>query len=448
MIPSDRVLPMAPLDLVSSWMDTPARPLDFVAIHRLTRAPSAAALAAGATSARLWFAVSGSRAAPGGRDWLRMDADDFPAPRVLALPLGEGESGESDGDSDGGQPAETEAIRAFVDAPFDIVAEPPVKQLMIIGGASRADSRDGPSVGHAEGGRATLVTRFHHAACDGIGAGLWLSHQWNVAFGNAPAVERPRAPETLALRTHPAPRRKSRFALRGASPRLMGPRTSARRAREWRTFSLPMVRPWSPGDPDGDAVCSPGDVLATAFLDALLAWDTLRRGRAAVLGLWLPVNIRRRVTEGFGNGSSRIRVYAHWSKDAPRTDKIREFRRQVSWSLRHGEWAIPSAPWLSSAPVGLARCLVRAYVNRPFVDMGSAAFTYVPRYAISDTGAPWAAHLASVESVGLLHRRHSLSLAVVDVGGMHTCTFTYDPGRMPEADVAEIARSFVARVTE
>src|SRR6185312_2620652 len=91
------------------------------------------------------------------------------------------------------------AIGRFIDEPFDLRHQPPVRQILIVNGPSSA----------------SLVTRFHHSAADGLSAALWLGHQLNVAYG-LEEVELQRAPFTgLELRKLPASVRRSQFAFEG-----------------------------------------------------------------------------------------------------------------------------------------------------------------------------------------------------------------------------------------
>ena len=87
-----------------------------------------------------------------------------------------------------------------------------------------------------------------------------------------------------------------------------------------------------------------------------------------------------------------------------------------------------------------------AYLNRPWVDMASAAFTYIPVNVLSEPDAPWVASLQGIETIGLLHARHPLSLIVSDTATERVCTLTYDPALLSGADVDEIGRSFLRRV--
>ena len=53
---------------------------------------------------------------------------------------------------------------------------------------------------------------------------------------------------------------------------------------------------------------SVSELLAAVVLTAAASWNRWQ-GRSPRVGLWTPVDIRRRRGEGFGNGSSRVRLY-------------------------------------------------------------------------------------------------------------------------------------------
>ena len=91
-------------------------------------------------------------------------------------------------------------IEDFIDKPFDLRREPPVRQLLVL---NRSDAR--------------LATRFHHAAADGLSAALWLGHQLNVAYGlETPQPERDQF-NSLTLRQSANSVRRSQFAFEDAS---------------------------------------------------------------------------------------------------------------------------------------------------------------------------------------------------------------------------------------
>ena len=72
------------------------------------------------------------------------------------------------------------------------------------------------------------------------------------------------------------------------------------------------------------------DLLGTCALEVYGEWNRLHDSTdKQKISLWLPMNVRQRASEGFGNGTSRIRVYATYSRNASLIEKCREVRRQI-----------------------------------------------------------------------------------------------------------------------
>src|SRR5215212_1122933 len=165
------------LDVAFYLLDTDYSPQDFTLIFHLRNPPRVDRLQAGATSAMNRFPKSGSRIER--NKWVWREDTQF----KLSI--------------------STSAIERFIEEPFDLRQQPPVKQALI-----------------SDGSGTRLVTRFHHAAADGLSAALWLGHQLNVAYG-VEAVERERAPFVeVPLHRLPMSVRRSMFAFDKASDPL------------------------------------------------------------------------------------------------------------------------------------------------------------------------------------------------------------------------------------
>jgi len=149
------------------------------------------------------------------------------------------------------------------------------------------------------------------------------------------------------------------------------------------------------------------------------------------------MNVRRKTVEGFGNGTSRIRVYARYDPDAGLIEKCREVRRQVSWSSEHGEWVVPEMPWFMRLPRPIIAPLLRGYLNRASVDMATAVFSH------ASTGMANASeafkHVERIECVGLLHPRQSLAINAATHHGHTWLTLTYDPALLTTGDAKELS---------
>jgi hypothetical protein len=404
------LLPLSPLDLVSAKLTRASRPLDFAVVVRFVGAgPGREKLLAGAQSALRAFPPSGSTV--DGRSWRWLDAPlDL---RVLEV---EGET------------AAREAIEAFIDAPFDPHGAPPVRELEV---------RDVSS------GTVRLVARFHHCAFDGVTTGLWLLIQLGVAAGTLPPVEERQDWRPPALRPHDAPVRKSRFARCGPSQRVWSSAQRPSHQRRWATVDLE-------AEPLRAAVaCVPdvtyNDLLACSWLETLIRWNAAHGARHDNLALWLPVNIRQHAFSGFGNGSSRIRVYGRWERAADATARCTLFRKQVAWSKSNGEWFVPADSALLRQPDWVLVPFLRGWLGRPWVDMGSAVFSHMEQIGPAAELLPM---VAGTEWVTMLHKRFPVGLVGATLGAHTSLSMTWDPGMLPDDAARELLAQFEATVHE
>lgn len=308
-------------------------------------------------------------------------------------------------------------LEGFVNKSFDLQLGYPIKQML---------------------SGAVLATRFHHAAADGMSAALWLGHQLSVAYGVEP---RETAAEIVLRRARMSVRR-SAFAYDGACDRLWTASSSRSGTRGWISRGFACEELQRACRRAGGFTYS--DLLATCALEVFVQWNHkhVNNGRPRV-GLWLPMNVRSRATEGFGNGTSRIRLYAQYPSAASLVEKAREVRRQVAWSTEHGEWAVPDLPFLMRLPVWITRPMLLGYLNRPAVDMATGIFTHADRWG----GASEAfKYVDRIECIGLLHARQNFAINGATHRGQTWLTFTYDTGLMRPADAEELARLYEQQV--
>jgi hypothetical protein len=287
---------------------------------------------------------------------------------------------------------------------------------------------------------ATLATRFHHAAADGLSAALWLGHQLSIAYRLTPPAT---APE-LSLRRADKSVRRSRFAYDCACDPLWTPNGTRSGTRRWVTFGF--------GSSDLRQACrreggfTYSDLLAACVLETFSDWNRrhIRNGRPKV-GLWLPMNIRSRSFSGFGNGTSRIRLYARYEQSASLVEKAREVRQQVSWTTEHGEWAVPDIPLFTRLPGWIIGPALRRYLNRPSIDMATGVFSHTDRWAGEAREA--FNHVERIECVGLLHPRQNLAINGVTHAQQTWMTFTYDAGLLRASDVDELVEIYKRQLT-
>ena len=364
------------LDFAFKLLDTPVSPQDFTLILHFDSPPDLHALQAGAKSACEAYGARAKRETP-------ID------------------------------------LEGFVNKPFDLQLGYPIKQTLI---------------------GATLATRFHHAAADGLSAALWLGHQLSVAYGLTPAANS----AELSLRRAETSVRRSQFAYDGAcDPLWTVPRSTRTGTRRWTTFSFSSTDLRQACRRAGGFTYS--DLLATCTLEVFARWNQQHhRNGAPRVGLWLPMNIRSRSFEGFGNGTSRIRLYARYAVTASLVEKTREVRKQVSWTTEHGEWAVPDFPLFTRLPRWIAGPTLRRYLNRPSIDMASGVFSHADRWA-GDAREAFK-HVHRIECIGLLHPRQSLAINAATHQGQTWMTFTYDAGLLRAADVDQLVEMYKQQI--
>ena len=272
---------------------------------------------------------------------------------------------------------ETRAIlRNSVNKPFDLHFGYPIKQLVI---------------------GATLATRFHHAAADGLSAAMWLGHQLSVASGLPP----PTIPVALSLKRAAASVRRSKFAYDGACDRLWTPNVTRTGTRRWTTFSFPST--------DLQTACrasrrihvqrSVGDMCAQRYSRRGTS-DTPRTVWPRV-GLWLPMNIRSR---SFASATARAEFVVHYPSTASLAEKTREVRRQISWTTEHGEWAVPNFPFNSLTGLDNRACAAPLFESSIDRYGDGRVLACVDRWGGASNAFK---HVERIECVGLLHPRQT-----------------------------------------
>lgn len=396
------------LDVAFQLMDSARSPQDFSLILHFRDAPNLDGLYEGARSAMNRFPTSAS--CINGRRWVWRENKYFKL-QIVAT----------------GSDCETRsAIEMFVDEPFDLHHQPPVRQSLILNGPNGA----------------TLVTRFHHSAADGLSAALWLGHQLNVAYGFE-AAETERAPFVdLPLRRNATSVRRSEFAFDGASDRLWTSNSSQRSgARRWVTIDFPASELQRACRRVGRFTYN--DLLATCTLEVLSRWNAKFIGKGRI-GLWMPMNIRREANAGFGNGTSRIRLYARYKEDTSLVEKCREVRRQVSWTTEHGEWVVPEMRWVMRVPRSITRPLLRGYLNLSSVDMCTSVFSHAGSW-IANAGEAFK-HVDQIECVGLLHARQSVAVNAATHHGQTWLTLTYDPQLLNADEAQELGQMYEQQI--
>lgn len=397
---------LSTLDLVSLVMDSEVRPLDFAVLLRFDREIDANDLARGARSARNLYSATGCKVVDG--RWSPLEPDCLePAFRSLR-------QGESNG-----------LVERFLRTPFDLASGPPLLQAW---------------VGDVDTGTGCLVTKVHHCVADMLSVLAWIRHQLRVASDLDRPCSEPAAVVPPALAEAP-PGAKRNPVWDRCAPLWTRP-GQASSERRWTTCSFPH------GELAGISLAECGftfnDVLVVAALETLQEWNRIQGDNGRRVGIWLPVNIRRDAFEGFGNASSRIRVRRDYADGLDISDKCRAVRSQINLARERGEWIVPQRTLLTGTPLRFSAPLVRMYLNRPWADMGSAAFSHVQKWPGQDD--PVFAGLQELGVLGAMHRRHALIFAAVSLGDQTWMTITYDPALLWPEDVAVIRDRYLSTV--
>ena len=395
------------LDYILSVMDTAQSPLDFAIIFHFNHKLDLEALRRGAYSARRRFPTTGCRLL--GNMWVR-DPHSSDAPLETAIC----------------RDAST-TIEDFINRPINLHSDLPVRQLV----ASGADEKT------------ILITRFHHAAADGMSAALWLRHQLEVV-GEIEPVE-PQVPsfEPPFLKSLKSSVRKSRFAYSGLSDKLATSRTYRSGLRSWETIVIDATDLRKSVRNAGGFTYN--DLLATCALEVYAEWNRLHKpDDNQRISLWLPINVRQRPSEGFGNGTSRIRVYATYASEASFVEKCRDVRRQIEWCTKHGEWVVPEIRTLVHLPRSLTGPLLRRSLTRRSLDMATGVFSHADKWNSAADGV--FDSVERIECVGLLHPFHALAINGATHRGKTWLTFTYDNGLLTRSDVTQLKTLYQQRI--
>lgn len=313
-------------------------------------------------------------------------------------------------------------IQDFLESPFDLEEEPPLRQLLLGTGTPT---------------RWSLVTQVHHAASDLIGAFLFVEQQFRVARG----LE---APPPLAEQTPPVLREGAKGARRnpdsGASTALATRPVPASAQRSWRTVTVPREPLTSLSRTVGGFRWN--DCLLAAALDALAAWNERQGARADRIGLWVPMNVREEKFGGFGNGASRLRVHREPVPGASRRaflERCRSVHRIVFRKKRLGEWVIPPLP-VSGRLFPLAAPFLGRWLDRRWADFGTAGFTHLEHWP--GDGDSFLSDVAGMQVIACLHRRHPIYFAAMSGSEETSVTITWDPALLHAEDIDFIAAAF------
>jgi hypothetical protein len=404
-------LKLSTLDYVFAALSSANLSLDFALVFHFTKAPSFESLNAGAQSARNKFPTTSSSIYRG--RWEYVASPDH------------GIEYASIRDSK----RVPELIEKFLNVPFDLRVELPYRQLFITSGS----------------GNSVLVTRFHHAVADGLSAAMWLSHQLRVAYLLEKPIIAPAPHCEPLLRENSISTRRSRFAYATPSDKLWTSNNKRSTKRQWTSFAFASNELRKGCRRAGGFTFS--DLLAVCTLETLATWNQAKNhSDSTQIGLWFPMNIRNKSACGFGNGTSRIRLYPRYDRTASLVDKAREVRRQVSWCTKNGEWVVPRIPLLLKLPKRTLGRALSFYLNRSSVDMATGVFSHADSWA-NGAGEVFQT-IDRIEAIGLLHPRQAVAINGTTLHGQTSLTLTYDSGVLTRNEAAQLTDLYQQQIAK
>ena len=400
---SQPVSQLSMLDSVFRAIESFDRPQDFTVILQLRDPPDLGALRTGARSARNRYPTTDCRVEGG--YWIRLpeSPDEVCHVDLRCEPQHPRHS-----------PLEiNDHLARFLDDDLDLTRDVPVRQLLVTG---------------VPDGRACLATRFHHAAGDYMSAMIWLRHQFRVALRLRPEADEPPGPSPIALRGHRGRRGRGRYVFSWPASRLWRKGHQPSRNRRWVTTEIDAnrLRAAATNSSSGGARFTYNDILVACTLQAFWLWNRARDHRGGGrIGVWLPMNIRQQSQVGFGNGSSRIRIFREANGRVSLKDLCYSVRLQVDRCKQEGQWSLPKLDPFARLPYGAAAFLLRTYLRRPWIDMATGVFSHAERWP--GQGDEAFRNVERLEFVGQLHRRYPLALNATTLGKRTWLTFTHDP---------------------
>lgn len=277
-------------------------------------------------------------------------------------------------------------------------------------------------------GKVTLVTRFHHAIGDFMALMMFMHVQW---FPNSPYKQ----DKKLSTFKHPWPKIRSAYAYKQPSHQLGIDETLfPTKQREWSQLQLEIPKDkhlWK--EQYGFTY---NDYLTAIVLKSMKEWEIERtKDSNRRICLWLPVNIRKNPFDGFGNGSSRLKLYNRYPVDMPIKILAMKIREQVKWNREKGVWHAPTK--IPKLPKKMMTKLLTLYSKKPGSDLGSSVFSHAEKYTsfedLVDT-------FSSVEVISQLLYHYGMCLAASTFDGKTFITTTWDQGAIKDEDIHDFQR--------
>lgn len=275
--------------------------------------------------------------------------------------------------------------------------------------------------------KVTFVARFHHAVGDFMALMMFMHVQW---FEDSPY----KVEKKLQMHKHPWPKIRSNYAYKKPSHRLgIDGDPHPTKQREWDQLQLEIPQHENWKEKFG---FSYNDYLTAIVLKSMKEWEIGRTKDAnRRICLWLPVNIRKNPFEGFGNGSSRLKLYNRYPVDMPISVLALKIREQVKWNRLKGVWHAPTK--IPKLPKKMMKGILTLYSKKPGSDLGSSVFSHAEKYTSFED---LVATFSSVEVVSQLLYHYGMCLAASTFDGKTFITTTWDAGIIKDESYHDFKR--------
>ncbi len=173
----------------------------------------------------------------------------------------------------------------------------------------------------------------------------------------------------------------------------------------------------------------PNDILIQCL------FQTIRKFKPGIkrVSIWLPVNIREKFNQGFGNGLGRARIHDCF---LPTTkESLLNIKKQKRAALKNGElFSIPFYKKLNF----IEKIFTKLYLRRPFINYASTILSHIDD---SKNSTGMGHYFTKINGIANLHQKHSLSLSI-HTSNCHDITITYDEEQHSTGEIETFANLF------
>jgi|GEM_PF-6986591 len=271
-----------------------------------------------------------------------------------------------------------------------------------------------------------LMTRCHHSLGDLTSLLLWMNSQMN----NLAVKE-----SSLTLRNIEKKNKVSPYRFEKNSPPFGAKKNVPNGKRQWKDYviSQPIIdftlKEYSYND----------FLLACLFL-SMNKWNKKRQSKQE-LSIYVPTNIRENRLVGFGNGSTRYKIYHCERNDFEAT--VEHIRKQVNWCRENGMWAINNK--LIKIPLFIYRAILRRLSTKASADLCSTIFSH---FEVPKNFKGLFDHFESLSIISQLYEHYKIVFAMRTDEGISNLTATWDEAHLSEEEVDELIKYFILFIKE